>query len=59
MLPNVTLVTPHYSHKQIFHDYTLHEQTLEHFQFTKYLGITIKENMDWGQNVSDSSSKAT
>ena len=41
-------VTPHYSHKQIIHDYTLHQQTFENVQSAKYLGITITENMDWG-----------
>ena len=40
-------VTRHYSHKQINHDYTLHQQTLENAQSTKYLGITITENMGW------------
>ena len=52
-------VTRHYSHKQILHDYTLHQQTLENVQSAKYLGITITENMDWGQHISDSSSIAT
>ena len=39
-------VIRHYSHKQILHDYTLHQQTLENVQSVKYLGITITENMD-------------
>ena len=52
-------VTRHYSHKQIIHDYTLHQQTLENVQSGKYLGITITVNMDWGQHISDISSKAT
>ena len=52
-------VTRHYSHKQIIHDYTLHQQTLENVQSAKYLGITITENMDWGQHISDILSKAT
>ena len=52
-------VTRHYSNKQIIHDYTLHQQTLENVQSAKYLGITITENMDWGQHISDISSKAT
>ena len=47
-------VTWHNSHKQIIHDYTL-----ENVQSAKYLGITITENMDWGQHISDISSKAT
>ena len=41
------------------HDYTLHQQTLENVQSARYLGITITENMDWGQHISDISSKAT
>ena len=44
-------VTRHYSHKQIIHDYTLRQQTLEDIQSAKYLGITITENMDWGQHI--------
>ena len=51
-------VTQHYSHKQIIHDYTLHQQTLENVQSAKYLGITITENMDCGQHNFDISSKA-
>ena len=34
-------------------------QTLENVQSAKYLGITITDNMDWGQHVSEISSKAT
>ena len=30
-----------------------------HVQSPKYLGITITDNMDWGQHVSEISSKAT
>ena len=41
----------YYSHKLIIHDYTLHQQTLENVQSAKYLGITITENMDWGQHI--------
>ena len=52
-------VTRHYSHKQILHDYTLHQHTLENVQFAKYLGLTITENMDWVQHISDISSIAT
>ena len=32
---------------------------MENVQSAKYLGITITENMDWGQHISDISSKAT
>ena len=52
-------VTQHYSHKQIIHDYSLHQQSLENVQSAKYLGIAITENMDWGQRISDILSKAT
>ena len=56
---NSMRVTRHYSHKQIIHDYTLHQQTLENVQSTKNLGKTITENMDWGHHISDISSQAT
>ena len=52
-------VTRHQHHKQILFDYTLHNQTLENVQSAKYLGITITDTMDWGQHVSEISSKAT
>ena len=52
-------VTRHYSHKQIIHDYTLHQQTLENVLSAKYLCITSTDSMDWGQHISDISSKAT
>ena len=52
-------VTRHQHHKQILFDYSLHNRTLENVQSAKYLGITITDNMDWGQHVSEISSKAT
>ena len=52
-------VSRHQHHKQILFDYSLHSQTLENVQSAKYLGITITDNMDWGQHVSEISSKAT
>ena len=52
-------VTRHQHHKQILFNYSLHNQTLENVQTAKYLGITIADNMDWGQHVSEISSKAT
>ena len=52
-------VTRHQLHKQILFDYSLHNQTLENVQSAKYLGITISDNMDWGQHISEISSKAT
>ena len=52
-------VTRHQHHKQIHFDYSLHNQTLENVQSAKYLSITITDDMDWGQHVSEISSKAT
>ena len=52
-------VTRHQHHKQILFDYSLHNQLLENVQSAKYLGITITDNMDWDQHVSEISSKAT
>ena len=52
-------MTRHQHHKQILFDYSLHNQTLENVQLAKYLGITITDNIDWGQHVSEISSKAT
>ena len=42
-----------------YSDYSLHNQTLENVQSAKYLGIIISDNMDWGQHISEISSKAT
>ena len=39
--------------------YTLHQQRLEQVQSAKYLGITISDDLDWGQHISEISSKAT
>ena len=44
---------------QIQFEYSLHQQILEQVQSAKYLGITITDNLDWGQHVSESSYKAT
>ena len=52
-------VTRHQHHKHILFDYSLHNQTLENVQSAKYLGKTISDNMDWGQHISEISSKAT
>ena len=49
----------HQHHKQILFDYFLHNQTLENVQSAKYLGITISNNKDWVQHISEISSKAT
>ena len=45
--------------RQILFDYSLHQQKLEQVQSAKYLGITITDNLDWGQHISEISSKAT
>ena len=45
-------VARHQHHKQILFNYSIHNQTMENVQSAKYLGITITDNMDWGQHVS-------
>ena len=52
-------VSRHLPDKHILFDYTLHQQKLEQVQSAKYLGITITDNLDWGQHVSKISCKAT
>ena len=52
-------VTKHLPENQIQFDYSLHQQRLEQVQSAKYLGITITDNLDWGQHVSEISCKAT
>ena len=52
-------VTRHLPENQIQFEYSLHQQRLEQVQSAKYLGITITDNLDWGQHVSEISSKAT
>ena len=52
-------VTRHVPDKQILFDYTLHQQKLEQVQSAKYLGLTITDNLNWGQHVSEISCKAT
>ena len=50
---------PRHPHdKQIHFDYSLH-QKMEHVQSAKYLGITITDDLDWGQHISEVSCKAT
>ena len=51
-------VTLNLPDKHILFDYTLHQQKLEQVQSAKYLGITITDNLDWGQHVSEISCKA-
>ena len=52
-------VTRHLPDKQILFDYTQHQQILEQVQSAKYFGITITDNLDWDQHVSEISCKAT
>ena len=52
-------MTRHQHHKQVLLDYSLRNQILENVQSAKYLDITITDNMDYGQHVSEISSKAT
>ena len=52
-------VTRHQHHKKNIFDYSLHNQILENVQLAKYLGITISDNMDWDQHISEISSKVT
>ena len=44
-------VTLHQHLKQIPFDYFLRNKTLENVLSAKYLGITISDNMDWGQHI--------
>ena len=52
-------MTQHLPDKHILFDYTLHQQKLEQVQSAKCLGVTITDNLDWGQHVSEISCKAT
>ena len=49
-------VTRHALDKHIQFDYTLHQQRLEQVQSAKYLGLTITDDLDWGQHISEISS---
>ena len=52
-------VTRHPPDKHIQFDYTLHQQRLEQVLSAKYLGITIPDDVDWVQHISEISAKAT
>ena len=52
-------VTRHLPNKQVKFEYSLHQQKVEQVQSAKYLGITITEDLDWGQHTSEITSKAT
>ena len=45
--------------KQIIHYYSLHNQVLENVPSAKYLGITITDDLDWGQHINSVTSTAT
>ena len=45
--------------KQIQFNYSLHNQILKEVQSIKYLGIPINDSLDWGQHISEITSKAT
>ena len=46
--------------KHIQFDYTLHQHRLEQVQSAKYPGsLTITDDLDWGQHISEISAKAT
>ena len=52
-------VTRQLPSNQIDFNYSLLQQTLEHVESAKYLGITTTDNLEWGQHVSGISCKAT
>ena len=52
-------MTRHPPDTHIQFDYTLHQQRLEQVQSAKYLGLTITDDLDWGQHISEISAKAT
>ena len=52
-------VTRLHTSRHIQFSYTLHQQTLEQVQSAKYLGLTITDNLDWGQHISEFTWKAT
>ena len=52
-------VTKHPTPKQIIHDCPLHNQVLENVSSAKYLGITVTDDLDWGQHINNVTSKAT
>ena len=51
-------VTKHPLPKQIIHDYSLHNQVLETVSSAKYLGITVTDDLDWGQHINNVTNKA-
>ena len=52
-------VTRLHPSRHIPFNYTLHQQTLEQVQSAKYLSLTITDDFDWGQRISEITCKAT
>ena len=52
-------MTRHPPDKHIQFDYTLHQQRLEQVQSATYLGLSITDDFDWGQHISEISAKVT
>ena len=52
-------VTRHLPSNQIHFSCSLHQQTLEQVRSAKYLGLTITDDLEWGQHISEISCKAT
>ena len=52
-------LTRHLPSNQIHFSYSLHQQTLEQVRSAKYLGLTITDDLEWGQHISEISCKAT
>ena len=52
-------VTKHPITKQIIRDYSLQNQVLENVFSAQYLGITVTDDLNWGQHISNVTSKAT
>ena len=49
----------HLSHKQIIHCYTLCNEVLENLSSAKYLIVTIIDDLEWGQNINETTMKNT
>jgi hypothetical protein len=52
-------ISRHRLDKQITHRYTLHGQTLDEVNETKYLGVTITNKLDWTPHIQNITTKAT
>ena len=52
-------VTRHLPSNQIHFNYSIHQQTLEQVSSAEYLGLTITDDLEWGQHISEISCKAT